>query len=234
VLPVLTGLKRTALDLLFPCRCIGCGKEGSLICPSCRKKLPWILPPVCPLCGVAKPLDIPCTNCPGLQMTIDGIRSPFRFEEIIRSAVHQLKYKNLRAIAAPLAVMMADYLTDNQMRNDIIIPVPLHRKRLRERGYNQSELLAKELNKLTGIPIETECLIRHRHTPAQAMTNSVTERHNNLTGAFTCKNNRVEGKKVLLIDDVATSGATLDTCAVALKTAGACSVWGLTLARDIR
>ncbi len=234
MLPVLEGLKKTALDLLFPCRCIGCGKEGELICLSCKDGLPWILPPVCGFCGVDKTLDTPCTSCPVFRPVIDGIRAPFRFEATIRSAVHQLKYRNLRVIAAPLAGMMADYLIDNPLTYDIVIPVPLHPKRLRERGYNQSELLAKELGRLTKIPADTGCLIRHRHTPAQAMTKSLTERRGNLIDAFTCKNKEAEGKKVLLIDDVATSGATLDACAAALKASGAVSVWGLTLARDIR
>ena len=234
MLPVLDGLKKTALDLLFPLRCIECSKEGSLICPACHNRLAWILPPVCNFCGVDKPPDTPCTSCPVFRPVIDGMRAPFRFEGTIRSAVHQLKYRNLRAIAAPLAGLMADFLSDNPLSYDIIIPVPLHSKRLRERGYNQSELLAKEIGKLTGVRIEKDCLMRHRHTPAQAMTKSIQERHCNLAGAFICKNDSALGKKVLLIDDVATSGATLDACAKALKSAGAVSVWGLTLARDIR
>ncbi|MDD4923885.1 MAG: ComF family protein [Dehalococcoidales bacterium] len=234
MLPVLEGLKKTALDLLFPLRCIECGKEGSLICPACYNRLPWILPPVCPFCGVDKPPETHCTSCPVFQPVIDGMRAPFRFEAAIRSAVHRLKYRNLRAIAAPLASMMADYLGDNPLPYDIIIPVPLHNKRLRERGYNQSELLAKEIGKSTCARVDKNCLMRHRHTPAQAMTKSIQERHSNLADAFICKNDTVRGKKVLLIDDVATSGATLDACAKALKSAGAASVWGLTLARDIR
>jgi ComF family protein len=234
MLPVLEQLKKTALNLLFPLRCIECGKEGSLICPVCRNKLSWILPPVCPFCGVDKPVGTPCTSCPGFQPVIDGIRAPFRFEATIRSAVHQLKYRNLRAIAIPLARMMADYLSDNPLPYDIVIPVPLHHKRLRERGYNQSELLAKEIGKLTGFRVEEDSLTRLRHTTAQAMTKSMQERHANLAGAFTCCSENIRGKKILLIDDVATSGATLDACAKALKSAGAVSVWGLTLARDIR
>ncbi len=233
MLPSLTILKKTALDLLFPCRCVGCGKEGDFICACCEGNLPRIIPPVCPVCGAAKPIDRPCTSCPGHWAMLDGIRAPFFFEGIIRSSVHRLKYNNLRAIAIPLAKLMADFIAANPLPYDIIIPVPLHRKRLRERGYNQSELLAKELAELTGIPVETKCLTRLIHTPAQAMTNSVAERRSNIRGAFECKNCRAEGKSVLLVDDVATSGATLDSCAAALKSAGAVSVWGLTLARDI-
>ena len=112
------------------------------------------------------------------------------------------------------------------------MPVPLHRKRLRERGYNQSSLLAKELGKLANLPVVDDCLIRQRHAPPQARTATVDERRSNVADAFSCRDGRLKGKQVLLIDDVATSGATLDACAPALK-AGATSVWGLVLAREI-
>ena len=108
--------------------------------------------------------------------------------------MHQLKYRNLRAIAIPLATMMADLVKENELPYDIVIPVPLHRKRLRERGYNQSELLAKEFGKLTAVQIEKDCLIRHRHTPAQAMSKSIQERHYNLAEAFLCNDECVRGK----------------------------------------
>jgi ComF family protein len=150
----------------------------------------------------------------------------------MRSAVHQLKYRNLRAIATPLSKLLADYFYVNPVPADLMIPVPLHRKRLRERGYNQSELLAKEMSKLVGIPVKTDSLMRLKYTNSQAQSPSLTERRSNLDDAFTCGNNVLENKKILLIDDVATSGATLNACASALKKAGAGSVWGLTLARD--
>ena len=113
------------------------------------------------------------------------------------------------------------------------MPVPLHKKRLRERGYNQSSLLAKELSKLINLSVVDDCLIRQRHTPSQAKTPTVDERRSNVTGAFTCRDHQLRDKQVLLIDDVSTSGATLNACATALKAAGATSVWGLVLAREI-
>ena len=116
---------------------------------------------------------------------------------------------------------------------EILIPVPMHQKRLRERGYNHSSLLARELGKLTNLPVVDDCLIRQRHTPPQARTSSVEERRSNIADAFTCRDHRLRDKQVLLIDDVSTSGATLDACAAALKEAGATSVWGLVMAREI-
>jgi competence protein ComFC len=233
VLPQLTKLKEIALNLLFPQWCVGCGKEGALICCSCYQSLPRIMPSLCPRCGKPQPNGILCPSCVNWQAEIDGIRSPFRFDGVIRQAIHQLKYRNLRALAAPLAKLLNDYLITNPTPREVLVPVPLHPKRLRERGYNQSNLLAHELGKLTNLPVVDDCLIRLRHTPPQARTSTVDERRSNVSKTFSCRDNRLQDREVLLIDDVSTSGATLDACASALKTDGATSVWGLVLAIEI-
>lgn len=233
MLPQLAKLKRTALDLLFPRYCVGCGQEGSLICSSCQQSLTRIAPPICTRCGRPQPSGTLCPDCVSWQAKIDGIRSPFRFEGVMRQAIHQLKYRNLRALVVPLAKLLQDYLRTNPIPVEILIPVPMHQKRLRERGYNQSGLLARELGKLTNLPMIDGCLTRQRHTPPQARTSTVDERRSNIAGAFVCRDQRLRDKQVLLIDDVATSGATLDACAAALKASGATSVWGLVMAREI-
>ncbi len=233
MLPQMPKLWRMALNLLFPKWCIGCGKEGDFICYSCLSLLPRVLPPLCPRCGRPQPSGIICPSCVSWQAEIDGIRSPFRFDGVMRQAIYQLKYRNLRALAPRLAQQLYDYLITNPVPGEVLVAVPLHRKRLRERGYNQSSLLARELGKLTSLPVVDDCLIRQRHAPPQARTSSVDDRKSNVAGAFTCYDHRLQDKQVLLVDDVATSGATLNACAVALKTAGAASVWGLALAREI-
>ena len=232
VLPRLAKLKGMAIDLLFPQWCVGCGKEGGFICDSCHRSLSRIMPPLCPRCGKPQPSGILCPGCVGWPAEIDGIRSPFRFDGVMRQAIHQLKYRNLRALAIPLAKLLKDYLATSPVPGEVLVPVPLHPKRIRERGYNQSRLLAKELGKLTGLPVVDNCLIRQRYAPPQAKTSTVDERRSNAAHAFTGRDHRLQGKQVLLIDDVSTSGATLDACAAALKAAGATSVWGLTLARE--
>jgi len=151
----------------------------------------------------------------------------------MRQAIHEIKYRNLRALAAPLAKLLHEYLVTNPVPGDVLVPVPLHRKRMRERGYNQSGLLAHELGKLISLAVLDDCLIRQQHSSPQARTASVGERQSNVTGAFTCRDGRLRGKKVLLIDDVSTSGATLNACAGVLKSAGATSVWGLVMAEEI-
>jgi len=233
VLPQVARLKGMALDLFFPRWCIGCGKEGDFLCHSCLQSLLRITPPLCPRCGRPQPSGILCAGCVSWQAAIDGIRSPFQFEGVIRQAIHQLKYRNLRALAQPLAKLLNDYLLTNLLPGEVLVPVPLHQKRLRERGYNQSSLLAHELAKLIHLPVVDDCLMRQRHTPAQARASTVAERRSNVADAFACGDHRLRGKEVLLVDDVSTSGATLDACATALKTAGVTSVWGVVLAREI-
>ena len=232
MLSQLTKLKGLALDLLFPQWCVGCGRGGAFLCNSCRQSLPRIMPPLCPRCGQPQPSGILCPGCVGWRAQIDGIRSPFRFDGVIRQAIHQLKYKNLRALAMPLARLLQGYLVANPIPGEVLVPVPLHPKRLRERGYNQSSLLAKELGKLAHLPVVDGCLARQRHTPPQARTSTVDERRNNVANAFICRDPGLQNKQVLLIDDVSTSGATVDACAAVLKACGAASVWGLVLAKE--
>jgi ComF family protein len=117
---------------------------------------------------------------------------------------------------------------------EALLYVPLHPRRLRERGYNQSGLLARELGKHIDLPVVEDCLIRVNQAQPQVRAVDVEQRRRNVAGAFLCRDERVNGKQIILIDDVCTSGATLESCAAALKDKGAISVWGLTLAREIR
>lgn len=152
----------------------------------------------------------------------------------MREAVHALKYHNFRALSQPMAELMAAYLIDSKIPGDILVPVPLHRRRLKERGYNQSELLVHELGRIVGLPIAGAVLTRVKDSSPQARAASVRERYQNVDGAFDCQNNgEITGRAVIVVDDVCTSGATLEACARALKTAGATLVWGLTFAREL-
>ena len=191
------------------------------------------MPPLCPGCGKPQASGILCPVCRQRQTEIDGIRSPFRFAEVIREAIHQLKYRNLKAISPCLAGLLADYLQSSPLPGEALVPVPLHPRRLRERGYNQSSLLARELGKLINLPVIEDCLVRVKEAQPQVRTATVEDRRKNVTDAFKCQNGKVRGKQIILIDDVCTSGATLESCASALKSEGVTSVWGLTLAREI-
>ena len=236
LLPPVKNLTKAALDLLFPRWCIGCGGEGDFICHACQQSLKVIVPPICPRCGhpqAEEPTQDGCPGCAGWKGDIDSVQAPFLFEGVIRAAIHEFKYRNLRALAPKLAGLLHDYLTTNQLPGDSLVPVPLHRKRLRERGYNQSALLARGLGQLSGLPVVEDCLVRLISTPPQARSSGINERLSNVAGAFTCRDGRLRGKRIILIDDVSTSGATLNTCAIALKTTGAAEVRALVLALEL-
>jgi len=203
------------------------------LCVACRQKLPRLLWPFCQKCGKPESSGFLCSTCWGQKTDIDGIRSVFRFEGAVRQAVHELKYHNLKAISSCLAELMANYLKDYPLRGEVLVPVPLHPRRLRERGYNQSNLLAGELGKLIALPVIDDSLCRLRDSLPQARTVTIEERKKNVKKAFDCGDEEMNGKSIILIDDVCTSGATLEDCAVALKAVGAISVWGLTFAREI-
>ncbi len=224
-------IKASFLDLLFPLQCLGCGTEGSLLCPSCCLSLPRIKQPLCQRCGTPLNEGNLCPACISHPLTIDGIRSLFLFGGTVRHAIHQLKYRHLKAMADPLGQLLAEFLHSYPLPSEVLIPVPLHPKRLRERGYNQATLLAREVSKLNGLPVDERLLLRQRDTITQARTASSMERRSNVRDAFICRQG-LHGERILLIDDVCTTGATLDACAAALKAAGAGSVWGLTAASE--
>jgi len=229
----LDQFKDIILDLLFPPQCIGCGSKGSFLCSSCERSLLRLNPPFCEKCG--KPLirGSLCPTCFKQPLAaIDGIRSPFLFRDLVREAIHYFKYRNYKVLARPLGQLLADYLASNPLPVDVLVPVPLHPKRLRQRGYNQSSLLAMEIGRILSLPVVKDSLVRAQNTPSQINLRA-EERRKNVQGAFKCRDERLRGRKVILIDDVCTTGATLDACAKALKDIGATSVWGLTLAREI-
>ena len=175
-----------------------------------------------------------CHQCRSRQWDIDRIQSVFQYDGAIRQAVIQFEYHNVKALAELLAKLMAQGLEDNfSIKADMLVPVPSHPQRLRERGYNQTALLASKLSRLTSIPVDDRALVRTKNTPQQAKTDSLAQRIENMADTFACKSRNLSGKRILLIDDVCTSGTTLNSCAIPLKAAGAVSVHGITLAKEI-
>jgi ComF family protein len=218
------------IDLLFPPRCSGCQADGSLWCAACQAATRLIEPPWCEKCGEPFVTDRLCTNCRAHPLVIEKIRSVALFDGPLRQAIHRFKYERLASLAEPFGAMLADYWTAAHLTADWLIPVPLHPARERDRGYNQSELLARHVARRVAVALSSTGLRRTRATAVQ-MTLSAAERRQNVAGAFDCSEPRVKGKRVVIIDDVGTTGATLDACAQAVLQAGATSVMGLTLAR---
>ena len=186
---------------------------------------------MCSLCGDAIVSGELCTRCQVSPLRIAGIRSAVYFDGVLREAVHRLKYRGCTALAQPLGDLMVVYWGQHPVLADVVVPVPLHAARLRERGYNQAALLARQMAAQVGLPVDEHTLTRHRATPPQVELNA-TQRMENVRDAFRCTDGGLAGKRVLLVDDVCTTGATLDACAVALYDEGrARTVWALTLAR---
>ena len=158
------------------------------------------------------------------------VRTAVFFEEPIQALIHKLKYENTFALAQPLAEIMLQAWPNWVPPIDCIIPVPLHEKRYKARGYNQSELLARHLSQHQHLVMDTHSLIRTRHTQPQVHLNAI-ERQSNVAGAFTVQGTDIAGKHILLIDDVFTTGATLSAAADILLSAGAATVSGYCLAR---
>ena len=227
---MLSKLARSALDLVLPIHCAGCGREGAIICGHCVDGLEGLTPPYCRVCAAPEVSGL-CSWCLQYPRGFDSLRSPFRFEGPVRDAIHRLKYKGERASAAPLAGLMSDYLKRNPVPVDALVPTPLHPRRLRSRGYNQSALLAREIGKHLNLPVREDLLVRVRNPRPQVETQSQQERRGNVAGNFECRADET-GLKALLIDDVATTGSTLSECALALKSVGAVRVHALTLARE--
>jgi ComF family protein len=221
----------TALDLLFPPRCVACKRRGAWLCARCQQLIQPIPDPVCQSCGRGIDSGFVCDTCRHHPLALNGARSSAYFEGPLRLAIHHFKYNGLRTLAGPLGDLLGAAYARYSLRVDLIVPVPLHRSRQSQRGFNQSELLAARLSVMTAVPHTASGLLRMRNTPSQVGL-SAAQRRDNVREAFSWQGASLQRQRVLLIDDVCTTGATLEACASALHTAGAASVWALTLARE--
>jgi ComF family protein len=178
------------------------------------------------------PVDphLACEACLRRRPAVDAVRACGAFQGPLRQAIHRLKFANERYLAVPLAGLLADAWNFAPPSADTLVPVPLSCARERQRGYNQSALLAREAGRLLALPVDCDALVRTRETPPQ-MGLHREQRLTNLRGAFRADPARVRGRKVCLVDDVSTTGATLAACAAALRQAGATAVFALVLAK---
>ncbi len=220
------------LDWLYPPACGGCSQFGARWCLECSRKTLDVAPPICPICGNSNLNEEPCLRCQESRPFYTSLRSHTIFTGPIREAIHQLKYKNNLGMGESLSRPMISSLKKLNWSLDLITPVPLGLVRLKERGYNQATLLARPIALCLRVPISTHALMRSRETQSQVGLTAI-ERQQNMTDAFRASDKLVTGKSVLVVDDVATSGATLNECAKALLGAGASQVYGFSLARAI-
>lgn len=220
----------TALfETLLPSRCAGCGGGGSLFCDDCQRRIVPLARPACPFCLAPTDDGLPCTECRAAPSSLWGLRAVGRHEDPLRQAIHRFKYDGWHTLAAPLAALLVPTLVDIP-RPTRVIAVPSHPFRLSERGYDHAELLARQVAARLDIPLDTGTAFRIRATAHQARQTTPTERRTNVAGAFLAQP-LPPGTTVLLVDDVYTTGSTMQECARALRQAGAATVWGVTLSR---
>lgn len=223
----------TTLDFFLPPVCASCQRVGSLFCEACQAALPWIPTPICDHCGrPCAQARATCARCRGRLSALVQVRAAVAYSGPVPPAIHAMKYEGYFAVAAPLAQLMVEVWPAWPAPADIVVPVPLHPERQRERGYNQSQLLTAHLCQSLALTVEADGLKRLRHTRPQVGL-SGKDRLNNVDGAFGAVRERVAGKRVLLVDDVFTTGATLGAAASALLLAGASSVSAYCLARAL-
>jgi len=237
----LAGLLDSIVDFFFPPICFICGKvlqdnKNLLICKSCIEQLPFIKEPFCSMCGMpffGDTMSHICGRCQKEPFHFDRARSIFVFEREIKKAIYCLKYNSRPLISSTLGILFTQYAQNLISKDDydVVVPVPLHKSRLRQRGFNQSIFLAKRLAKSLNIEVDLLRLKRIKDTKPQTQL-SERERKINVKGAFLCIDKEYfNNKRVLLVDDVFTTGATVNECARILKSSGAKTVDVLTLAR---
>ena len=257
----LDKIKKFLLDLFFPKFCLGCKKEGAYLCDDCRSILEISEFNYC-LCDTKParlPLEqksvLPagrqgkCNKCRDKKLSGLYFALPYNLpaggqeKSLAKKLIYQFKYQPyLKDLAKTLAsILIEHFIKTGKNTNEIwapngvpafLIPVPLDKKKFKSRGYNQSEELAKELSKIIKIPVISDVLVKIKFTKPQ-MELKKEEREKNLQGAFVIKNpESIRDKKIFLVDDVYTTGSTMQECALALRGSGAKSVWGICLARE--
>jgi ComF family protein len=219
------------LEILLPPVCASCGKVGEIVCAACRASLPVVPEPFCLRCGRPHVTAVHgCDRCANEHTLIAQRRAPLYYAHPADTLIKRLKYDGYFALARPLAQVMIRRWPEWQHPIDYLVPVPLHPRRARARGFNQSALLAGFLGEATRIPVSPRAVRRVRHTRPQVELHP-TERHHNVAGAFAADERLVSGKHILIVDDVLTTGATAASLADALTAAGALSVSAYCLAQ---
>jgi len=206
------------LDFVYPPLCVSCEKLLSRgqdhVCPECWASIRHV--------SAGLPLFLETRDKLLATGVVDELVSLYVFEKEghFQKIVHSLKYSGVQAVGLEIGRQLGALLNEKGVRADALVPIPLHKRKLRERGYNQSDLIARGVSEVTRIPLRSEMIRRKKFTQTQT-TLSLEERRNNMDEAFVCESSEVRGKTVILVDDIITTGSTIQSCAGALKKSGA-------------
>lgn len=223
-------------DFLFPKFCLACKKEGTFLCSKCFFKIETFAAPFCPYCNSRTFNGKICKRC---RKTLFGFVTTGSYNsELLRRLIEVFKYNFIKELARPLAYLILKFLAENPeiefFKNSldfVILPIPLHSQRLRWRGFNQAEAISSELSSLLKIPVENDILLKIKSTRPQVELKK-EEKVENVKGAFKIFNpEKIKNKKIILVDDVATTLSTLEEAAKALREAGIKKIWGLVVAK---
>jgi ComF family protein len=220
------------LDWLLPPQCAGCGRLGKAWCDECSGKVRLIAEPICPKCGLPMLDDRSCVACRAHDYAFDAARAWAVYRTELRRAILSLKRRQNKALGRQLALHLCRQYHLQGWKADLVIAIPLATSRQRQRGYNQVDLLGRPTAAMLGLRYVEGALVRSHETEPQFRLN-VAQRWENLHGAFQADPAPLRGVAVLLVDDIMTTGATLDAAAEALKSAGARQVFALTLTRAL-
>lgn|SRR3989338_876680 len=226
------------LDLVFPMECVGCGICGTYLCAPCFSRIPVFEAPACPACNAPSFESATCGSCKKITKLNGVIAATLYTVPVVRRLVTLLKYRFVKPLAVPMGQLVLKHLAERNYalfarRDTVLVPLPLRPHRLRQRGFNQAAEIAAQLAPMLRMAIDEYALVRIRNTMPQTETDSRAERLQNVKDAFAVTDAaRVKHKAVIIVDDVATTCATLSECAKVLKTAGAREVWGLVVARE--
>ncbi len=240
------AIRKFLLDLFFPKKCLGCNKANIYICQDCLEKIEISQNNTCPFCDRPTPRSLICKKCKEKYFLDKLIWATTYSGALIKELIKIFKYLYIKELAKPLARLLIKSLKTLDFGlwtlDSIVVPIPLHKQRLRERDFNQAELLAKEVAECFSAPLETSALKRKRSVTPQAKIKDYKARKENIKGIFeispeftkkcvTENKNLLKEKTIILVDDVWTSGATLSEAAKVLKQAGAKEIWGLVVAK---
>ena len=226
----LTSVMWNVLDWIFPPDCPGCGVTGERFCEKCKGSIQPITGPVCPICGEPDTSESLCADCISLTPDFDALRAYAIFDGPVRNALHRLKYRDDISQGDVLSSFLAEVFSRQNWQVDLVTAIPLSKERLRTRGYNQAEQIARPFAVRINKPFIAHAVERKINTKSQ-IDLSLSERRENVSGAFYANSMVVDLKSVIIIDDVSTTGSTISECARALKEAGAEKVYALTVAR---